>query len=242
MEILTASAPAGTARYSLTLATGDEHVRAAQALRYQVFAGELGATLHSTVPGLDVDPLDAVCDHIVITEDVSGDVVGTYRMLPPGRSTALYCDSEFDLRALAPLRDILVETGRACVHADHRGGAVINLMWAGIARYMHLHNRRWLIGCASVPLEGASRLWHQLSERHLAPPRMRVTPHNPWPLAEPDGQKAAVPPLLRGYLRLGAWICGPPAHDPGFGVADLPVLLSLDRIDPRYLRHFLDQP
>jgi putative hemolysin len=241
MEILTASAPAGTARYSLLLATGDEHVRAAQALRHQVFAGELGATLHSAVPGLDVEDLDALCDHIVITESHSGEVVGTYRMLPPGRSPRLYCDGEFDLRALAPLRDVLVETGRACVHPDHRGGAVINLMWAGIARYMHLHNRRWLMGCASVPLPGAAALWHQLKERHLAPPLLRAEPRRPWPVGQPGSARVAVPPLLRGYLRLGAWICGPPAHDPDFGVADLPVLLSLDRIDPRYLRHFLER-
>ncbi|MDQ1645786.1 MAG: hypothetical protein QOJ50_1970 [Cryptosporangiaceae bacterium] len=241
MEILTAGAPSGTARYSLTVATGDEHVRAAQALRHQVFAEELGATLRSPIAGLDIDFLDPFCDHLVITETLTGDVVGTYRMLPPGRTDLLYCDGEFDLRSLAPLRNVLVETGRACVHPAHRSGAVIGLMWAGIARYMHLHDRRWLIGCASVPLAEAATVWRHV-QRYLAPPLMRVTPHHPWPVEEahPADRRATIPPLLRGYLRLGAWVCGPPAHDPDFGVADLPVLLALDRMDPRYLRHFLD--
>jgi putative hemolysin len=239
MEIMTAGAPAGTARYGLLLATGDEHVRAAQALRHQVFAGELGATLNSTVPGLDTDELDPFCDHLVITETNTGEVVGTYRMLPPGRSERLYCDGEFDLRSLGALRGELVETGRSCVHPAHRSGAVIGLMWAGIARYMHLHNRRWLAGCASVPVADATPVWHQVRARHLAPPALRVTPRNPWPIGPEPERRVSMPPLLRGYLRLGAWVCGPPAHDPDFKVADLPVLLSLDRVDPRYMRHFL---
>src|SRR6185369_3582480 len=92
---------------------------------------------------------------LVIREDQTGEVVGTYRMLPPHRSQQigrLYADSEFNLSSLRDLRSQIVETGRSCVHPDHRNGAVINLMWAGIARYLHLHGHRWLIGCASVPV------------------------------------------------------------------------------------------
>lgn len=229
--------------YTLEVATEGALVRAAQALRHRIFAGELGAVLHSPQPGLDVDPFDAHCDHLVIRTE-SGEVVGTYRMLPPGRSPRLYSEGEFDLRGLAPLRGALVETGRSCVHPDHRTGAVINLMWAGIARYMHLHGHRWLAGCASVPLtDGGATVagvWGLVLRRHLAPPAWRVTPHRPWPVdAVPVPGHAVVPPLLRGYLRLGAWVCGPPAYDPDFDVADFPVLLGLDRVDPRYLRHFL---
>src|SRR6185369_181024 len=107
------------------------------------------------------------CDHLIITEDTSGEVVGTYRMLPPGRTDRWYSDGEFHLAPLAPLRDALVETGRSCVHPDHRSGAVINLMWAGIARYMHLSGRRWLAGCASVPVVDATPVWHQVRAKHL---------------------------------------------------------------------------
>jgi putative hemolysin len=242
MTILAVTAPpTGSARYSVLVATEGEQVRAAQRLRYNVFAGEVGAILHTTEPGLDVDEFDVHCDHLVITEDNSGDVVGTYRMLPPGRSDRLYSDTEFNLTALAPLRDAVVETGRSCVHPDHRTGAVINLMWAGIARYMHLSNRRWLAGCASVPLADATPIWHQVRAKHLAPPALRVTPHRPWPIGPEPERRVTMPPLLKGYLRLGAWVCGPPAHDPDFNVADLFVLHSLDRMDPRYLRHFLGE-
>jgi putative hemolysin len=123
---------------------------------------------------------------------------------------------------------------------------VINLMWAGIARYLHLKNLRWLGGCASVPLDAAAGVWRVAREKHLSPPALRVRPRRPW-LAEPGAAEAVaahtgrpdMPPLLRGYLRLGAWICGEPAYDPAFQVADCYVLLSMDRIDPRYRRHFL---
>src|SRR5690242_7614665 len=144
MTILAVTPATGAARYSVQVATEGAQVRAAQRLRRRVFADELGAKLHSVDPGLDVDGFDAHCDHLVITEDNSGEVVGTYRMLPPGRSDRLYSDGEFHLGPIAPLRDSLVETGRSCVHPDHRTGAVINLMWAGIARYMHLSGKRWL--------------------------------------------------------------------------------------------------
>jgi putative hemolysin len=226
-----------TGGYTLLLADDTTQVEAAQRLRHDVFAGELGASLNSTRPGLDHDEFDDVADHLIVRDDATGAIVGTYRMLPPGRSSRRYGDTEFDLTALDPLRDVLVETGRSCVHPHHRTGAVINLMWTGIARYLHLHDRRWLAGCASVPTDDANAVWERVRDKHLAPPRLRVRPHRPWPLTPPI-RDAATPPLLRGYLRLGAWVCGEPAYDPDFGCADFYVLLSTDRIAPRYRRHF----
>jgi putative hemolysin len=230
-------------RYTLSVATDGAQVRAARRLRYRVFAEELGAVLHGVDE--DIDEFDAFCDHLIIRQERTGEVVGTYRMLPPRRAAEagrLYSENEFDLGGLARLRDALVETGRSCVHPDHRTGAVINLMWAGIARYMHLRGYRWLGGCASVPLddggETAAGVWDLAERKYLPPSAWRVRPRNPWPVRPPTA-KPTVPPLLKGYLRLGAWICGAPAHDPDFGVADFYVLLSLDRVDPRYLRHFL---
>jgi len=242
------SALATVPAYSILIAGDADEVTAAQRLRHLVFAEEMGATLHTPVTGLDVDDLDEHCDHLVIREDRTGEVVGTYRMLPPNRIGRLYSDAEFDLSSLDELRGHIVEAGRSCVHPGHRSGAVINLMWAGIARYLHLTGHRWLAGCASVPvLDGghaAACVWSVASAKHLAPPRLRVLPRVPYPLpptpaVDRAALLAAVPPLLRGYLRLGAWIGGEPAHDPDFGVADFFVLLSLDRVDPRYLRHYL---
>jgi putative hemolysin len=242
-----------TPQYSIVVASTAAEVAAAQRLRHTVFADELGARLDTPVPGLDIDPLDEFCDHLLVRCNGTGEIVGTYRMLPPHRAAAagrLYSDSEFDLTRLAPLRDVLVEAGRSCVHPDHRSGAVINLMWTGIARYLHLQGRRWLAGCASVPDvdngQSISRVWELARTKHLAPPALRVRPLHPYPVVDAGGATkaeliSAVPPLLRGYLRLGTWVCGEPAHDPDFGVADFFVLLSLDRIDPRYLRHFLGE-
>lgn len=246
-QLLVATPDAAASRYSLLLTTDAEQVAAAQRLRYEVFAGELGATLHSPVTGLDVDRFDEFCDHLVVREDATGEIVGTYRMLPPERAAAagaLYSDGEFDLRALDPLRPQLVETGRSCVHPAHRDGAVVGLVWAGIARYLLLTGNRWLTGCASVPLDDggglAAGVWQRVRAGHLAPQPYRVVPRVPWePGSVARTGRASVPPLLRGYLRLGAWIGGAPAHDPDFGCADFLVLLDLHRVEDRYLRYFL---
>jgi putative hemolysin len=246
--LLTAAASTGTSGYTLLIADDADQVAAAQRLRHDVFAGELGAHLTEAVDGRDVDAFDDFCDHLIVRDDATGAVVGTYRMLPPkkaGLAGRRYGDGEFDLSRLSPLRDQLVETGRSCVHPDHRTGAVVNLMWAGIARYLHLNNLRWLSGCASVPLTDggatAAGVWARVQARHLAPPALRVTPRRPW-LAVTDvvgDAKTQPPALLKGYLRLGSWICGEPAYDPDFECADFYVLFSMDRLDPRYRRHFL---
>lgn len=248
-QVLAATPPAAASRYSLLLTTDGDEVRAAQRLRHRVFAGELGAVLHSLEPDSDVDRFDAFCDHLVVREDATGEIVGTYRMLPPQRAEAagaLYAEGEFAIGALAPLRGSMVETGRSCVHPDHRDGAVINLVWAGIARYMLLTGNRWLIGCASVALADGGALAAGVHDRvrasHLSPDHYRVRPHLPWDAASvPRAARPALPPLLRGYLRLGAWVCGEPAHDPDFDCADFPVLLGLDHMDARYARFFLGE-
>jgi putative hemolysin len=243
------SPPQSTAptRYTVTLARDEADVRAAQRLRHDVFAGEMGALLSSPQPGLDVDAFDAYCDHLLVRDTTTGQVVGTYRLLPPDRAAVagrLYSESEFDLGPLAGIRSGLVEVGRSCVHPDHRDGAVIGLIWAGIARYMIEGGHEWLAGCCSIPLDDGGALaagtWGRVRDKYLAPDAYRVRPLLPW---SPEGVAAParteLPPLLRGYLRLGAWVCAEPAHDPDFGVADLYVLLSMRRVNPRYLRHFL---
>ncbi len=232
-------------RYRLSLAREQEDVRAAQRLRHQVFAAEFGARLDGPEPGLEGDAFDAYCDHVLVHDDSTGEVVGTYRLPPPDRARIagrLYAESEFDLSRLAPLRDDLVEVGRSCVHPAHRNGAVISLIWAGIARYMTRTGHTWLAAAApsrsataapSPPPPGTpSRpsTWY---------PRSTGSPlHRLWTPAEPRPEgPTPLPPLLRGYLRLGAQVCGAPAHDPDFRVADLYVLPSMRRIHC-YLRHF----
>ncbi|WP_328607180.1 GNAT family N-acetyltransferase [Amycolatopsis sp. NBC_00345] len=242
-----AELPADAPRYSLLVAHGNQEVVAAQKLRYEVFAEEMGAHLNSPEPGLDVDHFDEFCDHLVVRDDRTGEIVGCYRMLPPERAAqagSLYSDSEFDLTALTGLRPSLVETGRSCVHPDHRSGAVVSLVWAGIARYMLLSGHRYLAGCASVPLTGsgsyAAGVWDLVRAKHYSDETTRVSPLHPWQVdgvERPD--RAVLPPLIKGYLRLGAKVCGPPALDADFGVADFFVLLDLHQVDERYLKFFL---
>ncbi|MFJ9696967.1 GNAT family N-acetyltransferase [Kitasatospora sp. NPDC101183] len=240
--------PAPAAGYTVSLARDEGDVRAAQRLRHSVFAAELGAVLHTPLAGLDIDPFDEFCDHLLVREGETGEVVGTYRLLRPEaaqRAGRLYSDGEFDLSALAPVRPGLVELGRSCIRPDHRGnGAVINLMWGGIARYLIDTGNTWVGGCCSIDLADggaeAARVWDTVSAKYLAPEEFRVTPHRRWDATGvPRAERGGLPALLRGYLRLGAWVCGEPAYDPDFGCADLYVLLSLERTDPRYLRHFL---
>lgn len=248
------SADHAVRRYSLLLSTDADEVAAAQRLRHDVFAGELGAHLAEAVNGRDVDRFDEHCDHLLVREEDSGSIVGCYRMLPPQAARAaggLYTGTEFDIAALEHLRPELVETGRSCVHPDHRTGAVMSLMWSGILRYLVLTGNRWVLGCASVPLgDGgalAAGVRQVVLDRHRAPEHLRVRPHHPvvldgTPLAEVEvPARPALPPLLKGYTRLGAVVCGEPALDTDFDVADFAVLLGIDAIDPRYARRLVGQ-
>lgn len=236
--------PGRTHRLTVGLARSTLVVEDAQRLRYKVFAEEMGALIGGGA-GLDVDEFDAYCDHIVVRDRDTLRVVGTYRVLPPHRARAigrLYSESEFDLGRLDHLRPTMIEVGRSCVHRDYRSGPAIMLLWAALARYMKAHGYRHLIGCASAPLADGglqAAFVRDTAQRHLTPPEYRVFPHLPFPHQQIERvAHAELPPLIKGYLRLGAQVCGEPAWDPGFNSADFPVLLALDHLDRRYARHF----
>jgi putative hemolysin len=226
------------------LARTPSEVRAAQRLRYEVFATEMGARL-SGPPGVDEDRFDAHCEHLIVREAQSGDVVGTYRILEPRaalRAGGYYSEQEFDLARLAPLRPALVEVGRSCVRADHRTGAAIALLWAGLARYMLARGHAYLIGCASISMADGGRtaatVYRRIAARHLSPPAYRARPRRRLPRVR-TGADAELPPLIRGYLRAGAYVCGAPAWDEAFNTADLLMLLPMAQLDPRHARHYL---
>ena len=240
-------------RYSLLLSTDPALIESAQRLRYDVFRQEPGFTLTGQDAGVDVDRFDEHCDHLLVREDNSGELVGCYRMLSPTGAVAaggLYTATEFDIRALDGLRPSLVEMGRAVVRKDHRNGAVVLLMWAGILAYLDRCGYDYVTGCVSVPVNGDGGppgaqirgVRDFVLRRHAAPPRYRVYPHRPLiidgrPLDEiPAPARPMIPPLMRGYLRLGARICGEPAYDADFGVGDFPALLDKRQADTRYLR------
>jgi putative hemolysin len=243
-------------RYSLLLSTDPSLIEAAQRLRYDVFSSTAGFTLPTTgEEQLDCDRFDEYCDHLLVRDDDTGELVGCYRMLPPTGAIAaggLYTATEFDVRAFDPLRSSLVEMGRAVVRERHRNGAVVLLMWAGILAYLDRYGYDYVTGCVSVPIGGEADgdapgsqlrgVRDFILSRHAAPPQYRVHPYRP---VRVDGKaiddiapppRPSVPPLMRGYLRLGAQVCGEPAHDPDFGVGDFCVLLDKRQADTRYLR------
>ena len=230
---------------SIGLARSASDLEAAQRLRYAVFAGELGANLGNARGAIDRDEFDIYCDHLLVRVRETGQVIGTYRILPPHRRAQVgrfYSESEFDLSRLLHLRPSLIEVGRSCVHADHRTGAAILMLWAGLAQYMRRGQYRHLIGCASAPLVDGGTQAAGLRDKlqaYLAGSKYRVFPHMPFPhegIARPANVE--IPPLIKGYLRLGAKVCGEPAWDPDFNSADFLIWLSLDELHPRYARHF----
>ena len=210
-------------RLYVSLARNASEVAEAQRLRYQVFAEELGAQIasasHAKTRGLDIDGFDAFCDHLLVRESATHQVIGTYRILNPEQAFnagGYYSAGEFDLSRLAHLFSSMVEVGRACVHQDYRSGGTITMLWAGLAKYMQTHNYEYMIGCGSVPIHDgghiAASLYHKLKDDYLSPAEYRVFPHNPLPINALDQDlPVTCPPLIKGYLRLGAYICGEPA-------------------------------
>lgn len=228
-----------------------DEVRQAQRLRHLVFAGEMGARLDTPIAGHDVDLFDDYCEHLLVRDPASGEVVGTYRVLTPAQAARVgstYSDTEFDLTRLRHLRKRMVELGRSCVHPDHRHGGVILALWGALAEFMVRNRLDTMIGCASIPMlhngvvsgHAAASIWHQLRQTHLAPIEYHVRPRLPLPVERLQADLAVeAPALIKGYLRLGAKVLGPPAWDPDFNTADLPMLMRIADLPPRYRRHFL---
>ncbi|MBC3871338.1 GNAT family N-acetyltransferase [Undibacterium oligocarboniphilum] len=249
MRLLTIPADANPSfsKLSLSLATTPEEVTEVQRLRYKVFIESMGLSALSNPEGLDKDDFDAYCDHLIVRDSKTLKVVGTYRILGPNAAREIgryYSETEFDLSRLQHIRGSIAEAGRACIHPDYRSGAVIMMLWAGLAAYMRRERCSHLIGCASISLtdggQNAAAIYRSLTERDFCPLEYRVTPHVPFPLDEIDTSNVEVriPPLLKGYLRAGAWVCGDPAWDPDFHSADLFVMLPLANLDGRYARHY----
>lgn len=227
-----------------------DEVRSAQRLRYRIFAEEMGARLDGSESGHDVDLFDDYCEHLLVRDAETQEVVGTYRVLTPAQARrvgSFYSDTEFDLWRLRALREQMVELGRSCVHADYRQGGVIMSLWSALAEFMQRNALDTMIGCASIPMlhngvvsgDVAASVWRQLKATHLAPIEHQVVPRLPLPVEHLDGSLPVEPPaLIKGYLRMGAKVLGPPAWDPDFNTADLPMMMRLHELPARYRKHF----
>jgi L-ornithine Nalpha-acyltransferase len=255
--------PDGTLAPSLRvrLARSAADIRAAQRLRYSVFHEEMGARLPDPAigQGLDVDPYDAIADHLLVEWQANGrcEVVGTYRLLRQSAAEiggGFYSSGEFDLTPLlehsARTGGRLLELGRSCVAPQFRNSATIQLLWRGIADYLAEHDISHLFGCASFPGIDVDRHAAALSYLHhfvLAPPHLRARAQtassidmNILQIGNYDRSSAirSLPPLIRGYLRVGAMVGDGAWIDEAFGTIDVFVVMPVETIAARYSERF----
>ncbi|OPH47221.1 hypothetical protein BC351_12010 [Paenibacillus ferrarius] len=241
-------------KLSVSLARSAREIEQALRLRYQVFVEEENNLQLRNEEGIERDAYDAYCDHLIVKDIETEQVVGTYRLLPGDRALhgiGFYSETEFDLASYAALKLHTLELGRSCIDPAYRGGKAIQLLWEGIAGYISEQNYTHLIGCASVHiknLEELNLIYSLLLHKQVITDRYGVKPlstHRIHGLAqfEIDSNDKDIfrklPPLMKGYQWLGAEIGGDPAYDESFGTVDFFIILQKDRITRRYKRHFL---
>lgn len=228
------------------LASTAEAIYASQRLRYEIFAQEQGAHLESAREGIDRDHYDEFCHHLLVREMHTNAVVGSTRILTTAnarKAGSFYSETEFNLQGLFPqLRGNAIEIGRTCIHPHYRNGAGIGMLWLGLAQFMELHQVDYMFGCASISMQDggaqAAAFMQEARKQYLAPDNLRVRPLVRLLPTQPAA-KVSMPPLLKAYLRLGAWVAGEPCLDPDFNVADVFILLDVDKLNLRYHRHFI---
>ena len=228
------------------LAQSDEELEAIQRLRFDVFSTEYEAKVSDEGSNIDRDAFDAWCEHLMVKDMGTDEVVGTYRVLTPyqaKRAGGYYSESEFDLAGLGNIKNSLVEFGRACIHPQYRNGSVLMMLWSGLAEIVKQGRYEHVFGCASVSLRDdgvtAATVWRNVKDSIGQDGAPVVTPLHRYPVEMLDSDlPAEIPALLRGYLRLGTRVCGEPAWDPDFNTADFPMLLSISQMGTRYRRHF----
>jgi putative hemolysin len=238
----------------IKITTEANEIRAAQRLRFEVFNVEMNKGLHASYEkGLDVDEFDPFCDHLIVRHRSSREIVGTYRLLRGSqaqKNIGFYSEREFDLRKIKRLRGELLELGRSCARKDFRDKPLIPLMWEAIAGYVKTHGIRYLFGCASLYATDAREVgdcFSLLKRKHYAGEDFRVEPvaacrfdglHGNEHVGDEQATFLKLPSLIKGYLRLGAVVCGPPALDRDFGTADFLLLLDVQKLSTDYLRRF----
>ncbi len=243
----------------LRLARTRQEVRAAQALRFRVFHDEMGAAVRGRGLWLrrDIDRFDRFCDHLIVLDrrhrGYRPRVVGTYRLLRGSVAVArqgFYTADEFDLSPLMPRASELLELGRSCVDPQYRSRGVMQFLWKGIAEYLVAHDIKLMLGCASFPGTDPEAIGHALSflhHRHRLPDelRPRALPQRYVDMArlgedEVDAARVRqeMPPLVKGYLRLGGRVGDGAVIDRGFNTIDVCVVLPVEALRDRYFRHY----
>jgi putative hemolysin len=232
--------------YRLRFATSAEDVVRCQKLRFDVFNVELHEGLtESHLTGLDQDPYDAQCDHLIVEDTETGRLVGTYRMqtfLHASTGLGYYTQNEFELAVVpSSLLDDSIELGRACIEAPHRNRRVLFLLWRGLAAYSNWNNKRWMLGCSSLSttsVEEAFMAYDWMEREGLLRSDLLVPVRPKFhcelrPYRHFSGEYE-LPPLFDAYLRHGARVCSPPALDLEFRTVDFMMLIDIQDIRPRF--------
>ncbi len=241
------------------LAETEAEIDAAQALRYKVFYEEMGAIADPATAASrrDADAFDAVADHLLVIDHDRGDgpdaVVGTYRLIQKAgaaRVGGFYSEAEYDLTALMALPGKVMELGRSCVDEAYRTRAALQLLWRGIAAYVWKHDIEVMFGCASLHGTDLDVLAPQLTylyTHHLAPEHLRpravadryVDMRRMDPAAvNPRAAALALPPLIKGYLRLGGFVGDGAVLDPQFNTTDVCIVVKTDQVTKKYFDHY----
>ena len=242
------------------LARDSSEIAAAQEVRFRVFYEELGARRHKihALEQRDADRFDAVCDHLLVLDSSlpgGQQIVGTYRLLRQESALAaggFYSDEEFQLESLIARHpdERFLELGRSCVLPNYRSKRTIELLWQGIYAYISHYNISVMTGCASfhgtVPAahaEPLSFLAHNCRaneywEVRAVPSRFHRMDMLPPEAVNPKAALAAMPPLIKGYLRLGAKIGDGCVIDEDFGTTDVFIILPVEFVSPRYLNYY----
>lgn len=234
-------------RFTCFMAESESLIKAAQALRYRVFAKEMGANLKSAAEGLDYDDIDPYCDHLVVFDNIENKIAGYTRLLNQDRAHLLgrfYSQDEFDLAPILALPGSFLEVGRTCVDPDYRGGAVLTTLWSALVQYALAGGYHYLLGCASITPGpngyAVDAVYRHIDARNIAPVSLKVTPVIPVPQElRCQRDESGIPPLLKAYLRFGALVCGEPYWDKDFNCMDLLILLPLAQVEQRYSKHYM---
>ena len=226
-------------KYSVKLAETKEEVESAFRLRFDVFNIELGEGLDSSYhTQMDKDEFDEQCHHLIVTENSTNEVIGTYRMQDNTMAEAgngFYTQSEFDLNGFdKEVLNNVVELGRACIHRDHRSGRVLYLLWRGLAKYLELADKRFLFGCCSITSQNAAEgeaVYQYLVEKGHMHPKFLVNVQPEFECTSETGDtpfnaEVKLPQLFRLYLDVGSKVCSPPALDRTFKTIDFLILLD----------------
>ncbi len=241
------------------LADTRSEIEAAQALRYRVFYEEMAAKPSPEMAqlGRDFDDFDAVADHLLVLDHAQGPgargVVGTYRLIRRDAAQLagrFYSADEYDIAALLAYPGEILELGRSCVDAEHRTGQIMQLLWRGIAAYVFQFEVGLMFGCASLPGVDPEQLALPLSylyHYHLAPPALRPQAlparYTDMRLIDaaslaPKRALATLPPLIKGYLRLGGYVGDGAVIDHQFHTTDVCVVVKTDLVTEKYYKHY----